>query len=203
MLPRCPPGQRRNRISGLCEACPPGFIRQGRRCVAGAIAPVVPVGQVGPVAPVPILWPAKPTRCPRSYTRSKHVPYSCEKCPANTKKNNRTRMCDPVQPIRLPLRASDVRQTPGEIIERVIVRGVLRELGDTAIGAIKSLRLRARLLPLLLLLLPLLLLLLPLHRPDLQLTRPLLHRGYAPTSQRPCLLRTGLYYRGRQLYLEI
>ena len=89
---RCPPGQHRNKRTGNCESCPPGTRRQGRKCVPVAVAPV-PV--VGPVAPLTIHWPPKPTRCPPGYNRSKHAPFNCEKCPVNTRRNTRTRMCDP------------------------------------------------------------------------------------------------------------
>jgi len=109
-MPRCRTGTRRNKVTGNCDGCPDGTRRQGRRCVpiapvlapiapvlapiAPVLAPIAPV--FGPVPPLTIPWPPVPTRCPRGYTRSKHHPYACEKCPVNTRRNNRTRMCDPM-----------------------------------------------------------------------------------------------------------
>lgn len=92
MPPKCPNGQRRNRVTGLCEACPPGTTRQGTKCVP------IPIGPVpgGPVPPIPIQWPPRPKRCPPSYTRNKYPPYNCEKCPPHTKKNNLSRLCHPL-----------------------------------------------------------------------------------------------------------
>jgi hypothetical protein len=87
---RCPPGERRNKRTGICESCPPGTRRQGRRCIS--------VNDV-PATGVPlqtIQWPAKPKRCPPTYNRSKHIPYLCEKCPTATRRNNKTRLCDPI-----------------------------------------------------------------------------------------------------------
>jgi hypothetical protein len=106
---RCPPGQHRNRATGNCESCPPGTRRQGRKCVpvAPMVAPVAPmVAPVlvgGPVAPLTIHWPPRPTRCPPGYNRSKHAPFNCEKCPVNTRRNNRTRMCDPTVALVAPV----------------------------------------------------------------------------------------------------
>ena len=103
---RCPPGQRRNRITGLCEECPPGTRRQGKKCVpavpaAPAAVPLAPAFAAPAFAAAPVgvapLTIARNIRmnCPAGYRRSKFAPFNCEKCPVNTRRNNRTRLCDP------------------------------------------------------------------------------------------------------------
>ncbi len=108
MPPKCPNGQRRNRVTGLCEGCPPGTRRQGRFCVPYVAGPRI----LNPVPPIQLNpYPPRPKRCPPTYTRSANG--MCEKCPPNTKKNNLSRLCHPIDsPPYIPPNVAPIYPVP-------------------------------------------------------------------------------------------